>query len=171
MLNISFLSSWGCLSYLSNHIKILIHIGLNLNPTKIMGFSGNLAVKNPPVGVGDPGSIDEFGRSPEEGNGNPLCYSCLGNPMDRGARQAKCHGIAKEWNMTKWLSNNLFSEVNQFSKERRATHVHQCSGKKLNTCVWSSQRKSKNKPLCWVINALTKVKVLVMSGSLWPHGL
>ena len=50
-----------------------------------MGFSSNLAVKNPPVSVGDPGSIAEFGRSPEEGNGNPLCYSCLGNPMDRGA--------------------------------------------------------------------------------------
>ena len=37
------------------------------------------------------------GRSPGEGNGNPLQYSCLGNPMDRGAWQATAHGVAKSW--------------------------------------------------------------------------
>ena len=47
-----------------------------------------LVVKNPPANVGDlrvAGSIPESGRSPEGGNGNPLQYSCLENPMDRGA--------------------------------------------------------------------------------------
>ena len=39
-------------------------------------------------------------RSPGEGNGNPLRYSCLGNPMDRGAWQATVHGVAKELNTT-----------------------------------------------------------------------
>ena len=43
----------------------------------------------------DPGSIPELGRSPGEGNGNPLQYSCLENPMDKGARQATVCGIAK----------------------------------------------------------------------------
>ena len=43
----------------------------------------------------DLGSIPGFGRSPEEGNGNPLQYSCLENPMDRGAWQATVHGAAK----------------------------------------------------------------------------
>ena len=44
---------------------------------------------------GDPGSIPGLGRSPEEGNGSPLQYSALGNPMDRGAWRATVHGIAK----------------------------------------------------------------------------
>ena len=45
--------------------------------------------------VGDPGSIPESGRSPGEGNGNPLQYSCLENPIDGGAWQATVHGVAK----------------------------------------------------------------------------
>ena len=47
-------------------------------------FSGSV-VKNPPANTGDPGSIPGSGRYPGEGNGNPLQYSCLENPMDRGA--------------------------------------------------------------------------------------
>ena len=43
----------------------------------------------------DVGSIPEPGRSPVEGNSNPLSYSCLGNPMDRGAWQATIDGVAK----------------------------------------------------------------------------
>ena len=45
----------------------------------------------------DPGSIPGLGRSPGEGNGNPLQYSCLGNPMDRGAWQVTVHGITESW--------------------------------------------------------------------------
>ena len=60
-----------------------------------MGFPGGSVVKNPPAKPGDAGSIPELGRSPGEGNDNPLQYSCLGNPMDRGAWQATVHGIAK----------------------------------------------------------------------------
>ena len=47
--------------------------------------------------TGDPGSIPGLGRSPGGGNGNPLQYSCLENPMDRGAWWAIAHGIAKSW--------------------------------------------------------------------------
>ena len=47
--------------------------------------------------VSDLGSIPVLIRSPEEGNGNPLPYSCLENYMDRGAWQATVHGIAKSW--------------------------------------------------------------------------
>ena len=56
-------------------------------------------VKNPPVNAGDVGSIPESGRSPGEGNGNPLQYSCLGNPRDRGAWQATVHVVAVESDM------------------------------------------------------------------------
>ena len=45
--------------------------------------------------AGDAGSIPELGRSPGEGNGNPLQYSCLGNPIDGGAWRATVHGVAK----------------------------------------------------------------------------
>ena len=53
-----------------------------------MGLSGGIVVKIPSVNAGDArdmGSISGLGRSPREGSGNPLQYSCLGNPMDRGA--------------------------------------------------------------------------------------
>ena len=52
-------------------------------------------VKNPPANVGDVGSVTGLERSPGEGNANPLQYSCLGNPIDRGAWQATVHGVAK----------------------------------------------------------------------------
>ena len=53
-----------------------------------MGFPGGSVVKNPPANVGDMGLIPGLGRSPGGGNGNPHQYSCLENPMDRGAWQA-----------------------------------------------------------------------------------
>ena len=53
------------------------------------------ATKNPPANAGDTASIPGSGRSPREGNGNPLQYSCLGNPMDRGAWRAAVHGVIK----------------------------------------------------------------------------
>ena len=48
-----------------------------------MGFLGGSVIKNPPANAGDAGSTPGSGRSPGEGNGNPLQYCCLGNPMDR----------------------------------------------------------------------------------------
>ena len=50
-----------------------------------MGFPGGTVVKNLPVSAGDEGSVPGSGKSPEEGNGNPLQCFCLGDPMDRGA--------------------------------------------------------------------------------------
>ena len=51
----------------------------------LRGFPGGKVVKNPPTNTGDASSILGLGRSPGEGNGNALQYSCLGNPLDRGA--------------------------------------------------------------------------------------
>ena len=59
-------------------------------------------VKNPPANAGyvrDVDSIPGSGRSPGERNGNPLQYSCLGNPMDRGAWRAIVYEVAKELDM------------------------------------------------------------------------
>ena len=58
-------------------------------------FPDGLVVKNPPANAGDMGSIPGLGRSPGEGNGNPLQYPCLENLMDRGAWWADVHGVAK----------------------------------------------------------------------------
>ena len=69
----------------------------------IEGFLGGSVAKKPPTNAGDArdaGLIPRMRRSPGEGNGNPLRYSCLGNPMHRGARQATVHGIAKESDTT-----------------------------------------------------------------------
>jgi len=57
-------------------------------------------IKNPPANVGYMGSIPGIGRSPGEENGNLLWYSCLRNPMERGAWQVTVHGVAKELDMT-----------------------------------------------------------------------
>ena len=65
-----------------------------------MGFHGGSVVENPPANAGDVGLLPGLGRSTGEGNGNPLQYSCLGNPMDRGAWRATVHGITKESDMT-----------------------------------------------------------------------
>ena len=62
---------------------------------------GGSVVKNLPANAGDSGSIPGSGRSPGEGNGNPLQYSCLGNPMDRGAWRATVYGVVKESDMAK----------------------------------------------------------------------
>ena len=60
-----------------------------------------------PASVGNVGSIPQSRRSPGAGNGNPLQYSCLRNPMDRGAWQATIYGVSKESDMTRQLNNNI----------------------------------------------------------------
>ena len=92
------------------------------------GFPGGSVVKNLPANAGDSdnaSSIPGSGRSPGGGNGNPLQYSCLENPMDRGAWKAAVHGVAKSWTQ---LSN------------RAQTH-----------CIHTVQKSNKKKsiPLLW----------------------
>ena len=68
-----------------------------------------LVIKNPPVnagGVRDAGWIPGLGRSSGGGNGNPLQYSCLENPLDNGAWQAIVHRVAKSWTRLKQLSSS-----------------------------------------------------------------
>ena len=73
-------------------------------------------VKNPPANAGDtedPGLIPGSGRSPGEGNGNPLQYSCLENPTDRGAWWAEVHGVARVRHdlATKTTTTSVFRRV------------------------------------------------------------
>ena len=79
-------------------------------------------VKNPPANAGDMGSILGSGRSPEEGNGNPLQHSCLGNPMGRGAWQATVHEVAREADMTYRLNSN--DAMKSFKSTIRGNRPH-----------------------------------------------
>ena len=75
--------------------------GVGGGPSDICGcfcrhcFPSGSVVKNLPANAGDVSSIPGWGRSPGEGNDNPLQYSCHGNPMDRGTWWATVHGVAK----------------------------------------------------------------------------
>ena len=67
-------------------------------PHSLLAFQVAQVVKNPPASAGDAGdlgSIPGAGRPPRGGNGHPLQYSCLGNPMDRGAWRTAVHGVTK----------------------------------------------------------------------------
>ena len=72
-----------------------------------MSFPGGSVIMDLPPDAGHVGSIPGSRRSPGEENGNPLLYSCLENPMDRGNWQATVHGVAKESDTTYQLNNNI----------------------------------------------------------------
>ena len=69
-------------------------VRVTIKPTvhQMVGFPSDSAVKNLSANAGHMGLISGSARSPGEGNGNPLQYSCVGNPMDRGAWCATVHG-------------------------------------------------------------------------------
>ena len=61
--------------------------------------------------AGDPGSTPGLGRSPGEGNGNPLQYSCLENSMDWGAWKATVHGVAKSWTRLSNITGHRYTSI------------------------------------------------------------
>ena len=84
-------------------------------------FSGGSDSKVSVYNVGDPGSIPGQGRSPGEGNGNPLQYYCLENPMDRGAWRATVHGVAKKWTR---LSNFMIQKKLNFKSRLDLPYIN-----------------------------------------------
>ena len=78
---------------------------LNDHSSPIKDFPGGSDSKLSAYNAGDPCSIPGLGRSPREGNGTPLQYSCLGNPMDGGAWRVTVRGVAKSQT---WLSHFTF---------------------------------------------------------------
>ena len=68
---------------------------IEISETWLLGSPGDSVVKHPPGNAGEMASTPGLGRSSGEANGNPLQYSCLGNPLDRGACWAKVHEVAK----------------------------------------------------------------------------
>ena len=82
-----------------------------------MGFPGGLEGRASACNEGDPGSIPGLGRSLGEGNGNPLQYSCLENPMDRAAWWATVHGVAKS--QTQLSSHFTSYMINEKYKKKK----------------------------------------------------
>ena len=76
-----------------------------------MGFLGGSEVKVSACNAGDLGSIPGLGRSPGEGNGNPLQYSCLENPMDGGAWWATVHGVAESRTRLSDFTHSMLNET------------------------------------------------------------
>ena len=85
-----------------------------------IGFPGGSEVKASARNAGDPDSIPGSGRSPGEGSGNPLQYSCLENSTDGGAWWAIVHGVAKSWTRLSDLHFHfhLHRSVKQFTQRR-----------------------------------------------------
>ena len=75
---------------------MLPHSFVSIYLTCLKDISGGSGLKNLPANTGDADSIPGSGRSPGGGDGNPLQYPCLRNPMDREAWRATVHGVAKE---------------------------------------------------------------------------
>jgi len=111
-------------------------------------------VKNPPADVGDPGdagSIPGSGKCPGERNGNPLQYSCLGNPKGRGAWKAIVHRVAKDWDTAELLRRKVcgpregrgrqdprtqgnFGKISE-SKPHHTPHTHPPQGHHVTLCT------------------------------------
>ena len=89
---------------------------------------GGLEVKASACNAEDLSSIPGLGRSPGEGNGNPLQYSCLENPMDRGAWWATVHGVAKSWtrlsDFTSLFTSLLFRAFRKASPDSHFAFLH-----------------------------------------------
>ena len=97
---------------LISHSVPWLHLGLlSLGASQVA-----LVVKNLPANAGDlrdSGSIPGLGRSLGEGHGNPLQYSCLENPMDRGVWRTTAHGVAKSRTRLKLLSSSSSSSLRE----------------------------------------------------------
>ena len=83
-------------NYINNYLIFLI---FNTRNILYWGFPGDSDGKASPCNAEDPGSIPGSARSPGERNGNPLQYSCIKTPMERGAQQAIVHGVMNESGM------------------------------------------------------------------------
>ena len=95
-------------TWLSTHTLVFT------NWSTISGFPGGSGSKASAYNAGDPGSIPGSGRSLGEGNGNPLQYSCLENPMDREAWWATVHGVTKS---RTWVSDFTFTTISSLNND------------------------------------------------------
>jgi len=108
---------WVARTTLHIILTVYIHSSSNLLAPQFLGFPSDASGKELTCHAGDlrdAGSIPGLGRSPRGGYGNPLQYSCLDHPMDRGAWQAIVHRVAQSWTRLKRLSRHAVLVVPSF---------------------------------------------------------
>ena len=94
VMNFIYYACWG-IEASTCFLRTFIHSANIEHLLRVWGFSGGSDGKESACNVGDPGLIPGSGRSSGEGNGNPLQYSCLENPMDKGSWWVTVHGVTK----------------------------------------------------------------------------
>ena len=90
-----------------------------------MGLPGVSVLENPPINAGDMSLIPGSGRSPRKGNGNPLQYSCLKNPMNRGAWRATVHKIARVGHNLQTKQQQVYYNDDKFPNTWFRRYIHQ----------------------------------------------
>ena len=105
-----------------------------------LGFPGCSVCKESACNAGDLSLITGWGRSPGEGNSNPLQYSCLWNPTERGARRATVHGVTKSWRPLRDLNHRL--NPHQKQKPVNIPSYHNPGRLLKGSFSWSSQVRS-----------------------------
>ena len=112
-----FLSIWETGTHISRFSVLYAQLlSFSRFPGLPWWFSGKASICN----AGDSGSIPGSERSPREGHGHPLQYSCLGNPMDRGAWRVTVHGVAKRWTRpSDWAHMQQFPFCENSPREKK----------------------------------------------------
>ena len=143
----SALKAWSLNHWTTYGVRSVVkgHLTRKVPSYDLLGFLGSTTwevVKNLPVNEGDirdTGSIPGSGRSPGGGHGSPLQYSCLGNPMDRGAWRATVYGIAKSQTWLKRLSRHTKQFIIFKPFPAPTVSTMQCKILVLFSCACSSK--------------------------------
>ena len=154
--------------------KLLFILGkcIRMRLTWFQGFPGGSVVKNLPANAGDtrdPGLIAGVGRALGVGNDNLLQYSCLENPMDRGAWPATVHGVTKRWTWLRNLAHNMASALgaeNQGSLEIGMHVIEQISLLVILywwyiIIIWRSSVKDKTIYLIFMLNNILSFMIFI----------
>ena len=121
----------------------------------VRAFPGGSVVKNPAASAGDTGLTPRLGRSPGEGNGYLLQFSCLGNPMDRGTWWATVHGVTTESDTTEWLNSN------NDNKSKKWKRTHELTVAQIGV-EWAGARAERGPVQTWNVQPLGDAG--------WPRG-
>ena len=143
-------SSVGARNKAGDHEYLQENINLKQNNKLKRASQAALMVKNPPANASkgrNVGLIPGWGRSPGEGHSNPLQYSCMENPIDKGAWWASVYGVAQSRTQLKRLSSSSSIEI-------------------FSNYLWNSFLCKLRGCVCACV-----LSRLVVSHSLWPHGL
>ena len=115
------------------YVDALAVINYEIHWTIPLDFPGGSDDKASAYNAGDPGLVPGLGRTPGEGNGNPLQYSCLENPMDRAACQATVSGVTKSWTrLTSLTSLSLDNccQVHPFQRQEVVLDSSSCASRR-----------------------------------------